>query len=205
MSGYLAIALTFQIILLNFALFPSYCFGTGMDFEEMLVGVFENIPARIDDIPELVGLRALNRRFRDILLSLTFAVAFNERDHPAPSWIMAQVFDEHNIHFGIHLCIEQIGAEERRTFQIPLVEIVSGVDVNFISLLAASGSLVLFRCVATEDESSYLIVLNLYNMGVVELDGLPPINFNADFGNWVHHVTPPNWVAAESMSGSATS
>ncbi|GJU79130.1 hypothetical protein Tco_1276200 [Tanacetum coccineum] len=98
---------------------------------------------------------------------------------------MAQVFDEHNIHFGIHLCIEQIGAEERRTFQIPLVEIVSGVDVNFISLLAASGSLV---CVATEDESSYLIVLNLYNMGVVELDGLPPINFNADFGNWVHHT-----------------
>nr|GEY31634.1 hypothetical protein [Tanacetum cinerariifolium] len=78
------------------------------------------------------------------------------------------------------------GAEER-TFQIPL-EIVSGVDVNFISLLVESRSLVLYRCVATEDESSYLIVLNLYNMSVVELDGLHPINFNVDFGNWVHHT-----------------
>nr|GEZ38178.1 hypothetical protein [Tanacetum cinerariifolium] len=107
-----------------------------MDFEEMPIGVFKNILARIDDVPELVGLIALNRRFRDVLLSPTFVAALNKRDHPAPSWLMAQVFDEHNIHFGILLCIKQTGAEERRTFQIPLVEIVSGMSFD-ISHVAA--------------------------------------------------------------------
>lgn len=147
--------------------------------------LFENILARLDDIPQLVSLRGLSRRWRQVILAPEFAALFNAQQHQIGyQWLVTLLFTEDRPNLGTLMCIEQSYA--RRRAAIPMNRVFQG-HLGDLSLLSVDGSLVLFKYVANGITS--LKVLNLFNMAVQEVH--VPVLMEDDYDlnfNRVEHI-----------------